>query len=956
MIPPLAAGDTATNATVGVGACDAGDTAMPGGFPPNATAGGSANVCGDSTSAPAVGSENRHLPRKPHRGGKYPCRMRAGELRRAFSSFWAERGHEVRASASLIPHEPSLLFTVAGMVPFMPYFLGEEVPPSRRMTTIQKCVRAGGKHNDLDDIGRTNRHFTFFEMMGNFSFGDYFKAEAVPWAWEFVTEVLGLEPDKLWVTVHVSDDEAADIWRESVGIPAERIQRLDKDNWWAAGDIGPCGPCSEIFYDLGPQHGPDGGPAHGGEDRFIEVWNLVFMQFANNGTGELTPLAAPGIDTGAGLERILAVLQGVPSAWDIDLFAPLLAEAERICGKSYGADPETDVSMRIFADHARATAMLISDGVFPSNEDRGYVLRRIIRRAVRHAWVLGVEEVVMPRLTDIVVDVMGDHYTDLCTNREFISDVVGREEERFRTTLAAGQRILDEATAKLEGGTDGPVLDGSVAFLLHDTHGFPVEVTEEILVERGIGLDVAGFEAEMEAQRQRARAGRAGGPTFADERYREILAQFGPTEFVRDAAAVSEARVLAVFEIDQAAIDPARLANADADDPRDAAYVEVYLDRTPFYAEGGGQIGDVGTITGPAGSVEVLDCTYALADLHRHIGRVRGGGVEAGSLVEAQIDDMRRAAIRRNHTGTHILHWALREVLGPHVKQAGSLVAPDRLRFDFSHYDAVTPEQLREIERLANAEIIANGECRHYETSMDQAQSVGAIAFFGDKYGDVVRVLEAGEHSVELCGGTHVAALGDIGHLRIVSESSIGSNLRRIEAMTGFATVERLADVEDLLGELAELVNAPADELSGAVRRRLDEAKELRRQVRDLQRVVASGRAAELAAAATDGVVIADLGSLERDALRDLAVSVRDRDGIRAVVLASAPSAGGVALVAAVDPEGTLSAGDLLRDAARTVGGGFGAKGDPPLVMAGGRDPAGIGAALDQARVAALGA
>ena len=881
--------------------------------------------------------------------------MRAGELREAFSSFWAERGHEVRASASLIPHEPSLLFTVAGMVPFMPYFLGSEVPPTRRMVTIQKCVRAGGKHNDLDDIGRTNRHFTFFEMMGNFSFGDYFKAEAIPWAWEFVTEVLGLDADKLWVTVHISDDEAAEIWQTSVGVPAERIQRLDKDNWWAAGDVGPCGPCSEIFYDLGPEHGPGGGPAHGDEDRFVEIWNLVFMQFAADGTGELTPLEAPGIDTGAGLERILAVLQGVPAAWDIDLFVPLLAEAERICGKTYGADPETDVSMRIFADHARTTAMLISDGVFPSNEDRGYVLRRIIRRAVRHAWVLGVTDVVMPRLVEIVVEVMGDHYTDLVVNKQFISEVVAREEQRFRATLAAGQKILDEATAVL----DSTVLDGEVAFLLHDTHGFPVEVTEEILAERGFSLDREGFEIAMEEQRARARAGRTGGPTFADERYRELLAQFGPTHFVRDSPSADDARVLAVFEL------PSEAATGQTGgDPDDCSLdgavegdglVEVFLDRTPFYAESGGQIGDIGTITGPEGIIDVLDCTYALADLHRHVGRIRSGVVEAGTLVRAEIDNERRTAIRRNHTGTHILHWALREVLGHHVKQAGSLVAPDRLRFDFSHYEGVSPSQLREIERVANAEIIANGRCRHYETSMSHAQSIGAIAFFGDKYGDVVRVLEAGPHSVELCGGTHVAALGDIGHLRIVSESSIGSNMRRIEAITGLATVDRLAEAEDTLGVVAELLNAQPDEITAAVQRRVDETKELRRQVRDLQRTLSAGRAGELAAGADDGVVIADLGDLERDALRDLAVSVRDRDGIRAVVLASAPPGGGVALVAAVDPAGTLSAGALLADAARTVGGGFGAKGDPPLVVAGGRNPDGIGDALAQARAAALG-
>ncbi|MEC8976455.1 MAG: alanine--tRNA ligase, partial [Actinomycetota bacterium] len=501
--------------------------------------------------------------------------MQADELREAFSNFWAERGHQVRNSASLIPHEPSLLFTVAGMVPFMPYFLGEEQPPNSRMCTIQKCVRAGGKHNDLDDIGKTNRHFTFFEMMGNFSFGDYFKAEAVPWAWEFVTKVLNLDEARLWVTVHVTDDEAEEIWRKSVGLPAERIQRLDKDNWWAAGDTGPCGPCSEIFYDLGPEYGKDGGPAEGDEDRFIEVWNLVFMQFSNDGSGELTPLPQTGIDTGAGLERLLAVLQGVPSAWDIDLFAPLLVEAERITGVGYGKNSEADVSMRIFADHARATAFLISDGVFPSNEDRGYVLRRIIRRAVRHAWTLGVNDVVMPRLVEVVADVMGDHYPDLRKNLDFIRDVVGREEERFRRTLATGLQILDEAVADLNTGDS---LIGSVAFQLHDTFGFPVEVTEEILLERNLSLDREGFDAAMNVQRERARSARSEGPSVASEIHREIIDQFDVTEFVRDSARVENARILSVIELDD-------------------GQVEVFLDKTPFYAESGGQIGDVGTIT-----------------------------------------------------------------------------------------------------------------------------------------------------------------------------------------------------------------------------------------------------------------------------------------------------------------------------------------------------------------------
>lgn len=857
--------------------------------------------------------------------------MQADELREAFSNFWAERGHQVRNSASLIPHEPSLLFTVAGMVPFMPYFLGEEQPPNSRMCTIQKCVRAGGKHNDLDDIGKTNRHFTFFEMMGNFSFGDYFKAEAVPWAWEFVTKVLNLDEERLWVTVHVTDDEAEEIWRKSVGLPAERIQRLDKDNWWAAGDTGPCGPCSEIFYDLGPEYGKDGGPAEGDEDRFIEVWNLVFMQFSNDGSGELTPLPQTGIDTGAGLERLLAVLQGVPSAWDIDLFAPLLAEAERITGVGYGKNSEADVSMRIFADHARATAFLISDGVFPSNEDRGYVLRRIIRRAVRHAWTLGVNDVVMPRLVEVVADVMGDHYPDLRKNLDFIRDVVGREEERFRRTLATGLQILDEAVADLNTGDS---LIGSVAFQLHDTFGFPVEVTEEILLERNLSLDREGFDAAMNVQRERARSARSEGPSAASEIHREIIDQFDVTDFVRDSARVDNARILSVIELDD-------------------GQVEVFLDKTPFYAESGGQIGDVGTITTDSGVVEIEDCTYALPGLHRHLGRIAKGNVAAGSEAVAEIDDERRSAIRRNHTGTHILHWALREVLGEHVKQAGSLVAQDRLRFDFSHFEAVTASQLAEIEDLVNAELLTNASCRHYETTMEHAQEVGAIAFFGDKYGDMVRVLEAGPHSLELCGGTHVTSLGDIGHLRVVSESSIGSNLRRIEAITGLATVERLQNSETTLAEIGDMLNASTEEIAESLRRRLNEMKELRNQVKALQQVAAGARAADLAAASEQGVVIARVDGIERDELRDLAAAIRDRPEIRAVVLAGAPQGGGVALVAAVTPDGELKASNLIDEAAKAVQGGFGRKGDPPLIVAGGKKVDGIEEALDLARTAA---
>ena len=854
--------------------------------------------------------------------------MQAGELREAFSAFWTERDHQVRSSASLIPHEPSLLFTVAGMVPFMPYFLGEEQPPKSRLCTIQKCVRAGGKHNDLDDIGRTNRHFTFFEMMGNFSFGDYFKAEAIPWAWEFVTEVLGLEEERLWVTVHVSDDEAEEIWASSVGLAPERIQRLDKDNWWAAGDTGPCGPCSEIFYDLGPEFGDDGGPAEGGQDRFIEVWNLVFMQFSNDGSGELQPLPQTGIDTGAGMERLLAVLQGVPSVWDIDLFAPLLSEAERITGIKYGEDSSTDVSMRIFADHARSTALLISDGVFPSNEDRGYVLRRIIRRAVRHAWTLGVEDVVMPGLVEVVAEVMGDHYSDLRENLELIKDVVGREEAQFRRTLATGSQILEEAVGSL---AEGDSLPGTIAFQLHDTFGFPVEVTEEILSERNLTLDREAFDLSMDEQRERARSARDDGPAVANEVYRQIVDQFDLTEFVRDSSSVTDARVLAVVELE-------------------GPQVEVFLDRTPFYAESGGQIGDIGTIKTDDALVAVDDCTFALPGLHRHLGRVVEGTISSESIAVAEIDDERRSAIRRNHTATHILHWALREVLGDHVKQAGSLVAPDRLRFDFNHFEAVTPAQQAEIEDLVNAELLTNGECLHYETTMEQAQEVGAIAFFGDKYGDNVRVLEAGDHSLELCGGTHVNALGDIGHLRIISENSVGSNIRRVEAVTGLVTVERLQDSEQLIAEMGELLNSSPDEIHEALQRRLGEIKDLRGQVKALQQATAGARASEIADSAVGGVVIKRLDGLERDELRDLAAAIRDRPQIEAVVLAGAPDSGGVALVSAVIPDGKFEAASLIDEAAKAIQGGFGRKGNPPLIVAGGKNIDGIEEALNSAR------
>ena len=851
--------------------------------------------------------------------------LTANGLRRAFVDFFVANGHHHEASGSLLPHDPTLLFTVAGMVPFKPYFVGEQPAPWPRAVTVQKCLRAGGKHNDLDEVGRTLRHLTFFEMMGNFSFGDYFKSQACAFAWEFVTDRLGLDPERLWITVHVSDDEAEAIWRDEVGVPAERIQRLDEDNYWRMGDTGPCGPCSEIFWDKGPDFGDGGGPAHGGDERFIEIWNLVFMQFEQHADGSMTELPAPSIDTGAGLERILSVLGGVDSVWETDEFSRLLERIGEISGIPHGSGDRTDVSQRILADHARSSTFLISDGAFPSNEDRGYVLRRIVRRAVRHAWLLGVEDQIMPLLVDTVVEIMGPDYPDLERNHAFIRDVLDREESRFRETLRIGLTILDDALDEL--GEDGR-LAGDVAFKLHDTYGFPLELTEEITAERDVEVDLEGFQVAMADQQQRARSARTDVTASAVAGdLRAVLEANGVTDFVGRELDEAEATVL--FAIDDV----------------------VVLDRTPFYAESGGQVGDTGVFIHAGGSTRVLDTTLALGGLHQHRVDASDGLPEVGHTVRAVIDADRRSAIRRNHTGTHLLHSALRRVLGDHVKQQGSHVGPDRLRFDFSHFEAMTPEQVVAVEDLANADILANPACRNYETTKDEAEAAGAIAFFGDKYGDLVRVLEAGPNSTELCGGTHVVALGDIGPIKIVAEGSIGSNIRRLEAITGTAPIDRLRAAEATLDRAAELVGVPVDDVLDGIQKRLDEARALRRELDSWKRQAALGRADELAASASDGIVVALVDGIDRDGLRDLAVAIRDQDGIRAAVLGTAPEGGGAILVAAVSGDSGLDAGVIVAEAARTIGGG--GRPNPELTLVGGKAPENLTDALEQARAAA---
>ena len=860
----------------------------------------------------------------------------ANQLREAFTGFFESKGHTPVQSASLIPHDPTVLFTVAGMVPFKPYFVGDEAAPYKRAVSVQKCARAGGKHNDLDDVGRTKRHLVFFEMMGNFSFGDYFKSDAIPWSWELVTEVFGFDGDQLWITVHESDDEAEQIWHDVVGVPMNRIQRLgDADNFWQMGDTGPCGPCSEIHIDRGAAFGPDGGPLNDKKgDRFLEFWNLVFMQFNQAKDGSRTPLPKPSIDTGAGLERILALMQGTDSVWETDVLFPLVQQAQSLTSAKYRAgdyDDRDSFSLRVLAEHARSATMLVNDGVFPSNEGRGYVLRRIIRRAVRHAYLLGTEKLVMPKLTETALEVMRSAYPELDANKDFILGVLTKEEESFRQTLKTGVTILED---ELSGGAKK--LGGSTAFLLHDTYGFPLELTQEIASERNVEVDVEGFEKEMSAQRKRAKSARKGAAVDASsvESYRAVMEQHGTTTFVGYESTNSTSTVLAVLPV-------------VSDSVEGGDTVEIFLDITAFYAESGGQVGDTGVLTSSTGEARVVDTTFALPGLRKHTCEMTRGVFEPGQQVQATVDVLVRDATRRNHTATHVLHWALRQVLGEHVKQAGSLVSDERLRFDFSHYASVTQDEIEQIERLANSEVLRNTQTRNYETSKDEATAAGAIAFFGDKYGDMVRVLEAG-NSIELCGGTHVRATGDIGLIKIVAESSIGSNLRRIEAVTGENALNFVLDASRTLNSAADLLGASSTDMVATVKRKLSEIKGLQDEIKQLRGAQARQLAGGLAAKHVNGVVISRVDGITPNDLRELALAVRQDAQVKLVVLGGVTDTGGVALVATVSSVVSLSAGDLIKDAAKAVGGGGGGKGD--IATAGGKNPAALDEALEIAR------
>jgi alanyl-tRNA synthetase len=855
----------------------------------------------------------------------------AAEIRSAFLDYFAKQGHAVIASSSLVPgNDPTLLFTNAGMVQFKDVFLGKDPRPYVRAATSQRCVRAGGKHNDLENVGYTARHHTFFEMLGNFSFGDYFKRDAIRFAWDLLTGTLGIDPQRLWITVYQDDDEAAKIWIEEIGVPRERLTRLgEKSNFWAMGDTGPCGPCSEIFFDHGSHvpGGPPGSPDEDG-DRYVEIWNLVFMQFERSADGTLTPLPKPSVDTGMGLERICAVMQGVQSNYDIDLFKHLVGAAAQLLGtKNY-----TSPSLRVIADHIRACSFLVADGVTPSNEGRGYVLRRIMRRAMRHGHKFGAAPTFFAELLPALTDVMGAAYPVLKEKQAFIREVLLKEGEQFARTLATGMALLDEAIAGL--GKDKTV-DGATVFKLHDTFGFPPDLTADVLREKGLTADMAGYEREMDAQRERARAASRfgvdlrGGPDLGTT-----------TEFCGYDHVAGASRIAALLK---------NGIPVQALEPGDEG--EVVLERTPFYAESGGQVGDTGELVGSGAHFAVTD-TRKRGSAFAHIGRLKGAPLRVGDAVEAAIDNARRERTRRNHTATHLLHAALREVLGNHVQQKGSLVAPDRLRFDFAHFQPVAPEELKRIERRVNEEIRANLEGETAVLPYDDAVAKGAIALFGEKYGDEVRVLRLGDFSMELCGGTHVRRTGDIGLFKILSEGGVAAGVRRIEAVTGEGAYEYVVHNEDLLRQIAALMRATRDDVLERVSEGQEHAKQLEKQVRQLKDKLASGQGTDLAAGAVDvggvKVIAMQVDDADPSALRNAVDQLKERLKSAVIVLGSTVDANKVSLVAGVtaDLVARIKAGEIVAAVAAQVGGKGG--GRPDFAQAGGTNPAALPAALAQ--------
>ncbi len=859
--------------------------------------------------------------------------METNEIRSTYLDFFEKHDHVVMPSASLIPVDPSLLLNVAGMVPFKSYLLGEEAAPHPRAVTSQKCIRTV----DIDIIGTTARHLSFFEMLGNFSFGDYFKERAIELAWKLSVEEYHLDPDRIWVTVHDTDDEAAEIWLDKIGFPAARLQRRDRDNIWQMGVAGPAGKSSELFYDKGPQYGPDGGPVVD-EERFMEYWNLVFMAYVQDEPYHLVgELPMKSIDTGMGLERVSCVLQGVDTVFETNTLRAVLAVAENATSTAYGADDRADTSLRIMADHGRAVTFLISDGVVPSNEGRGYILRRLLRRAVRHAHMLGAEGSVMDRLIDVTVAEMGAAYPALAERQAFIRELADREESQFVRTLETGEQMLDAAIDDLDAGAPIP---GSTAFKLHDTYGFPIELTEEIAKERGLEVDRDGFEVEMTQQRQRARAAFEGASdSEAVERYRAALRNVDQTEFIGYDHLQGTGTVLSLLREGEV-VDR-------ADEGQD---VEVFVDVTPFYAESGGQVGDAGIIRTETGEIRIDDTQFTLPEIRGHRGTVATGYVQAGQGATTHVDRARRETTKKNHTGTHILHWALRSVLGDHVHQAGSLVAPDRLRFDFSHHSAVDSETLNHIEATTNDRVIENARVTTVETSKTEAQEMGALAFFGDKYGERVRVVRTGDYSTEFCGGTHVPTTGQIGPLVLVSEGSVGSNIRRVEALTGSAAYAHLADLRAQLRDVGNVLKAqPGREVDAAMStaERLRVAEE---RLAEFEAREQSGSASEIVSSA-EGIGTTHLASgrvdgVGNDGIRSIAFQVRDRLGSGVGVLGSVTDDKAALIVFASDDvvQRGVSAGAIAAAGAKELGGG-GSR-DPGLAQAGGPNASGMDAAI----------
>src|SRR5262245_4090623 len=879
--------------------------------------------------------------------------MTGADLREAFLKYFERNGHTRVPSSPLVPGtDPTLLFTNAGMVQFKSVFLGEERREYVRATTCQKCVRAGGKHNDLENVGRTARHHTFFEMLGNFSFGDYFKADAIHFAWEFITRDLGIEGRRLVATVFTDDDDAFGLWKKVAGLGDDRIFRLgEKDNFWAMGDTGPCGPCSELHFHQG-DHLPCAEEAAGRKclgvacecDRWLEIWNLVFMQFNRDASGRMTPLPRPSIDTGMGLERIAAVMQGKLSSWETDLFAPVIAQVSALAGRRVGASEDDDVSMRVIADHGRTAAFLIADSVTPSNEWRGYVLRRIMRRAMRHGRMLGLTEPFLWKTVSWVGDVMGTAYPDVVAKRPRIEETVRGEEERFAETLDSGMRRIDEY-AETQGPGAGRSVNGGFLFTLYDTYGFPRDLAEDALKERGwIVTDEteAAWESEMNAQRERARAGAtfdAGDEVEAGALYQRIGVEIPPTQFVGYESLTSPAKILALVRGTQ------RLREVAQGDE-----VEIILDRTPAYAESGGQIGDTGSLVGRQGRGEIVDTYYRGPKIIVHRVKVTAGGLHENEDVAVTIESPRRQGLRQHHTGTHLLHAALRKVLGTHVAQAGSLVAPDHLRFDFSHGGAIKDPEVEQIESLVNEQVQANTEVTHQEMNIKEALASGAMALFGEKYGERVRVVCIGEFSTELCGGTHLEQTGQIGLFKVATEGAVAAGVRRIEAVTGAAAIETVARQERVLREIGDILKISAPEAPQRLRKLLDEQKALEKQLAELEAKLARSKADDLVASARQvggvAVLAGRIDGLDADGLRAVADRLRDRLGSGIVVVGSVLD-GKVNLVAAVTKDLTkrFQAGKLVQGVARAVDGSGG--GRPDMAQAGGKDPSKLDAALE---------